>query len=114
MFAKSWYAPGVEELEKALADLLSSPDLNLDDLEPVTVRSIDRARELLYKIQTGQKQFHVRYARVVIMEADVWAEDEGSVIDQTLPEVFEGLEPPSHIQEVVDYEEIWEVSGESS
>lgn len=111
MFADSWYASGVDELEKAAADLLNCPDLNLDDLEPETRRSVERVRELLARIKSGQKRFHVRYARVVIMEADVWAEDEGSVIDQALPEVFEGLEPPSHVQEVVDYEEIWEVNS---
>lgn len=109
MFAKSWYASDVDELEKAAADLLKCPDLNLDDLEPDTRRSVERVRELLARIKSGQKRFHVRYARVVIMEADVWAEDEGSVIDQSLPGVYEGLEPPSHVQEVVDYDVIWEV-----
>lgn len=54
-------------------------------------------------------KFTVRYARVVIMETEVEADCEDDVKDEGLPSVY-GEEIPDHVEEVVDYEEIWEVT----
>ena len=102
------------ELVSAVEDLLNSPDLNLDELEPATRQSIENAWRVLDSIKKGLKKFRVRYARVVIMETDVEAESEEDVKDSGLPEVYEGIPTemiPSHVDDIVDYEHIWEISG---
>ena len=102
------------ELVSVIEDLLNCPDLNLDELEPTTRQSIENAWRLLESIKKGLKKFRVRYARVVIMETDVESENEEDVNDSGLPGVYEGIPTeriPSHVEDIVDYEHIWEISG---
>jgi len=106
--------PHIPRLVESLRGLLSSPDLNLDELEPATRKAIDSARNAIEIVESGLQEFRVRYARVVIMETTVLSENEDDIIAMPLPDVFEGIPKDmiaSHVQEVVDYEEIWQVSS---
>ena len=101
------------ELVSAIEDLLNCPDLNLDELEPTTRVLIENAWRILESLRKGLKKFHVRYARVVIMETDVESQSEEDVRDSGLPGVYDGIPTdmiPSHVEDVVDHEWIWEVS----
>lgn len=60
----------------------------------------------------SKRLFRIRYARVVIMETTVKAANRKAAAVARLPGVFEGIPTEaigSHIEEVVDYEPIFEL-----